>query len=145
MLHNPDWRLVYVDHLAAIYVPKSKFPSIPTVTEEYLLKKIPNYYPDQIFEVLRYNKNSKNIAFLKSFFQKQNGAKEYENLSMFCYASGYSNAAIALSVATIQEATYSPSTTYFNLYHFFLRYGNSEIANYCLEKSGKHADDTEIN
>ncbi|MBK8808079.1 MAG: hypothetical protein IPO21_16130 [Bacteroidales bacterium] len=137
MLRNPDWRLIYVDHLTAVYVPQKKYPEIPTVTEASILKRIPQYNAEQIQKIFKQDKNSKTLAFFKSFVEKQNSATEYETLSMFCFASGFTNAALSLAAATINEATYSPSTTYYNLYHFYSLNKDFKTANVYLKKSGQ--------
>jgi hypothetical protein len=136
-IQSPEWRPVYVDCIAVIYVRKEKYLQLPTINEDYFLKSIPQYNPDQLVGMINKPKSNLYKSYLNSFYLKQNEAINFENLSMYCFTVGYTKAALAYSMANIDKSTVASETVYYNLYQYFTDIGDYASANKCLKLSNR--------
>jgi len=136
-IQNQEWRPVFVDGLAAIYVRKNSYPQLATVNEEYFIKKVSKYDPNQLVSYINKPKANLLKSFFNSFVQQQNESIEYENLSMYCFTVGYTKAALAFSMANIDQSTEVSQTVYYNLYQYYSDIGDYGTANKCLKISNR--------
>jgi hypothetical protein len=136
-IQSTEWRAIYVDCNAVIYVRKNLYPTVKTIDENYFLRTIPQYNTDQLIAVASKSKPNHSTAFLNSIYKKQNEAIDYENLSMYCFTVGFTKAALAFSMANIDQSTVASQTVYYNLYQYFSERGDYSTANKCLQTSNR--------
>jgi hypothetical protein len=115
LIKSKNYRAVYFDGLAAIYLKKGTFETIPELTE-YAVQL--NSGQD-IYSAIQENKPGRAAAVLKSFFEKQYIPLEEQNKATFCFTYGYSKTALEYSAMGIKKATSNPANIFYNLSLYF--------------------------
>lgn len=115
LIRNKNYRAVYFDGLAAIYLKNGKFGDIRELTA-FDVKF--NAYED-INSAINENKPSRYMAVLKSFFQKQYVPLDEQNKATFCFTYGYGDAGLQYSALGIKKATVNPINIFYNLSLYF--------------------------
>jgi hypothetical protein len=115
LIKSENYRAVYFDGLAAVYLKNGKFENIPALTA-YAVKLNSS---EDIYSVIRENKPGKAVAVLKSFFQKQYIPLDEQNKATFCFTYGYSKTALDYSAIGIKKATVNPNNIFYNLSLYF--------------------------
>jgi hypothetical protein len=115
LIKSKNYRAVYFDGLAAIYIKTGKFENIQEITE-FEVKVNSN---EDVNSIIKEEKPGKAGAVLRSFFQKQYVPTEELNKGTFCFTYGYSKAALAYSAIGIRKATSNPTTIFYNLSLYF--------------------------
>jgi hypothetical protein len=133
----PGWRLIYLDHLAAIYAAPGYAPELPAVD----LSSLPPangypYLPDpEIENVLNQESDRPMERWLSGFYRPQHYPLGLSNLGLFAMKYGQFPAARMLFLGCLQEAGGGFGEIYFNLGLSNLRLGNYNLGQLCLRKA----------
>jgi hypothetical protein len=131
LIKSKNYRAVYFDGLAAIYIKNGAFENIPALTAEAVKVN----QTEDIYRVIQENKPSRTKAVLNSFFQKQYFPIDEQNKATFCFTYGYSDAGFAFSSQGIKRATVNPPNIFYNLSLHFNDIGKYNEAAICNKKA----------
>jgi hypothetical protein len=131
LINNKNFRAVYFDGLAAIYLKNGKFENIKELSAFSV--KINSF--EDINSVIKEDKPSKAVAVLKRFFRKQYFPINEQNRGAFCFTYGYYETALQYSALGIKKATVNPNNIFYNLSLWFNDNKNYNEAAICSKKA----------
>lgn len=131
LIKSKNYRAVYFDGLAAVYLKSGTFNNIPALTEEAIKVNA----TEDIYTMIKEEKPTRSMAVLKSFFKKQYVPLDEQNKATFCFTYGYSKAGLAYSAEGINKATVNPVNIFYNLSLHFSDAGQHNEAAICRKKS----------
>jgi hypothetical protein len=129
--HDPSWRLVYVDEVAAIYLRAGYAPIIPPIGPEDVLRTIPRIDESKINAQLKrdYPVSPSWWSTKRVYFpQREIG------LSTFCFYNGWYDAACQVALNGLGKATVPCPELYFDLGNFFFEMRQANRAEYCYSR-----------
>jgi hypothetical protein len=131
LIKSKNYRAVYFDGLAAIYLKNGTFENVPALTEEM----VKTNSTEDIYAMIQEDKPTRTVAVLKSFFQKQYFPIDEQNKATFCFTYGYGKAGLEYSAAGINKATVNPANIFYNLSLHFTDIKKYSEAAICAKKS----------
>lgn len=131
LIRSKNYRAVYFDGLAAIYLKNGAFENIPAITES-TVKTNSN---EDIYTRIKEKKPNRAIAVLKSFVQKQYVPLDEQNKATFCFTYGYGEAGLQYSAIGIKKATVNPVDLFYNLSLYFNDVKKYQEAAICSKKA----------
>ncbi len=135
LLENKNFRPIYFDGLAVIYVKHESFPKINSITKESLMSEIHGFDLVNSFNSIQVKKPSRMIAVVQSFLMKQYFPIVEQSKATFCFTYGFEEAALYYSVLGINNATINPNNMYYNLFLYYKSQNQTLKASYCLNRS----------
>ncbi len=126
-----DWRLVYADETAAIYLRNDFDPSLPAFTENDIMPSLKRYSNEEIDKMV---KEGKNPFLLSSFFKPQYYPEGEFNFTVFCMYYGWMNAAKQLTAGAFDRATKDYPELYQNFGTIYFQERNAPMSLFCYEK-----------
>jgi hypothetical protein len=136
LINNKNYRPVYFDGLAAVYLKNGKFNEIKELNAATVCKGLDTVsVKTRLSTIITEKKPSRSLAVLKSFWQKQYYPIDEQNKATFCFTYSFFNAALFFSEEAIQRATFEPKNTYYNLYLYFRKQQRFQEADICQRKS----------
>lgn len=109
---RPDWRLVYLDDLAAIYLKNGYRDDVVTLTEDAAMAAFaPATYDDAKALLTHRDKAS----FMDAFFNTQSCADVETSYTAFFLRHGWRRAALRSSFAALKAATIDAPELYYNM------------------------------
>lgn len=131
LIGNKNYRPVYFDGLAAVYLKNGTFENIPPLSAD----RIRTNTNENIYTLLNENKPSGAQAFLNSFYRKQYNPIAEENKATFCFTYNFGEAALQYSALGIRKATTNPKNIFYNLSLYFNSIKQYNEAAICAKKA----------
>ncbi len=133
LIGNKNYRPVYFDGLAAIYIKQGKFAAVPALNDSMINSSITtNLDLNRLMEAER---PSRLMATVKSLWEKQYFPIEEQNKATYCFTYGYNKAALHYSAQGLERTTVLPKDIYYNLALYFKDAGQFDTAELCRRKS----------
>jgi hypothetical protein len=99
---NPEWRLVYADGNAALWLKNGFCEHVPALVEKDFLKQYKNYSPQSLDNLLQ---GGKSKPLLSSFYQTQYYPSQELNLTTLCLYYGWFDAARCFAAEAFIKST----------------------------------------
>lgn len=134
LVASADWRLVYFDEGAAIFLKRDYAMSVPTLDVRNQLLM------DDFLKEFSQVQNTLKKTSSKSFFAKANSAEAERRLSVFHYKNGNLQQAIYWGLKAVRDATQYFPVLYYNLGSYFYHAKLHTLARLAYENSGKYRE-----
>ncbi len=107
-----DWRLVFVDGAAAVYLRNGYAEQVPALDQERFLATLPNVSDREIEEVLERRDYD---GFVGGFFGRQYFPRQEIDMAGFCLLNGWLEGAVRVCVGGLQRTTVEAPELYHKL------------------------------
>lgn len=125
---RPDWRLVYLDQVAVVFLKQGYAPQIPTITERDLYSTGPQRSKEQMESILA---NFSPDGFFDGFFRQQYSPSSESDMVKACLRLGWNNAAAQIGIEGMRRSTINYPDLIFNTGIAFERLREYGIAERC--------------
>lgn len=129
--NKPDWRLVYVDECAAIYLKNGFMPSISAINEKTMASSLTQYSDLQIDALLQ---NKQSASFLSKLINTQYYPANELNKTVFCFYYGWIDAAKQFTMEGFQKSSDDYPELYQNLGTIYFQMKDKNRSLFCYEK-----------
>jgi len=130
---SPDWRLVYADDIAAVYLHKGYAEQVPTLDSVSVLRQrnIPIRKMSEIDSIIRTKKES---GLIDGLFSKQYYPNSEIDFCSFLLNNKWYTSAVYAGVEGLARSTVDAPGMYYNLGQAFVHLGDYRHALYCYKR-----------
>ncbi len=133
--NKSGYKAVYFDGLSAIYLKSSTYPQFAEITEKNILSALDPNAANRINECIETSKPQGLLVLLNGLRQNQRFSIADQNKASYCFANGFTTAAIAYSVTGIEKSTIHTPNIFKNLSIHFRDKKMYNEAQLCEDKS----------
>ena len=138
---RPDWRLVYVDETAALYLKNTFMANIPSIGEQEAIAHLQEYSNQEIDALVKKGIESK---LFSSFFNTQYYPEGEFNYMAFCYYYRWMKAVKLSMVDAFKKSTGDYPELYQNMGSLYFYEQNAPMSLFCYEKFLKSRKNEEV-
>jgi len=134
LMKNANYRPVYFDQLAIIYLRKDVGENLKSINESYFTQLNHQLSDSEAEQKLSLIFNKKYDGFVEGLYKPQYYPLTELNLSTYCFTAGYSSAGLYYSIEGINKSTVNPKELFYNLGLYF-KDKNFLLATKCFKMS----------
>ncbi len=133
---SAEWRAVYLDGTAAVYLRRGYAPQIPSIEDAQLLEKegIPADIQSQAPALLKLPPPSPWQTFLEGFYQRSVYPVRLARMGVFLFLNGHPQAGEAFYLEAIRRSQGNIGIFYFNLGQFYFLLKRYPEAGLCMKR-----------
>jgi len=139
--NQSEWRLVYVDECAAIYLKNNYMPAVQAINEKTISSSYTQYSDPKIDSILQ---NKKNASILSSFWKTQYYPAGELNKSVFCFYYGWIDAAKQITTDGFKRSSNDYPELYQNLGTIYFQLKDKNRSLFCYEKYLKEKKNKDV-
>ncbi|KXK55300.1 MAG: hypothetical protein IPM61_01255 [Chlorobi bacterium] len=123
-----DWRLVYIDQVAAVFLKQGYAPQIPAISERDLLATGPQRTKEEMEAIIT---NFKPDGFFAGFFRQQYSPAAEGDMMKACLRMGWNRAAAQIGIEGIRRSTINYPDLFYNTGIAFEQLRDYDLAEQC--------------
>ncbi|MCC7438086.1 MAG: hypothetical protein IT211_06265 [Armatimonadetes bacterium] len=123
-----DWRLVYLDQVAVVFLKQGYAPQIPAITQRDLYAAGPQRSKEEMGTILA---NFSPDNFFEGFFRHQYSPASESDMVKTCLRLGWDNAAAQIGIEGIRRSTINYPDLFYNTGIAFERLRDYDLAERC--------------
>ena len=135
LIGHQDFRLVYFDGIAAVYIKNGKFQNISALNEVSVKQLAGKLERKKLGALILEDKPAITAMVFKSLWQKQYFPLNEQNRAAFCFTNNYTDAGLSYLAQGLQKSTVNTPNIFRYLSLYFKDIGQYNEANICKKRA----------